>query len=50
MSYLADKVPCKHCGELYDQDILDAGQCRDCRMDESFLSDSMQDWTDDLDD
>lgn len=31
MSYLADKKPCKSCGDLYDADLLDDNnECRDC--------------------
>ena len=44
MSYLADKVACTNCRELFDADLLDElGECHDCRMDRSFLNDIMED-------
>lgn len=48
MSYLADKVLCTNCGDLYDPDQLDEnGVCRDCRMEESFLLDTLSDYVKD---
>lgn len=44
MSYLHDKVACKSCGDLFDPDLLNEdGDCRDCKIDRSFLDDLLTD-------